>query len=128
VAAAGTSPRAALTQTITSRPTSKCIFWDWSGITHLAMKGPTLTPLASEPFLLIASPGHLPTGSGSLSLHDLDGAGFVDFPPGWGTRVAIDQAFAAAGLERSVDVEVADVTTFIELPGPDSGSASYLDP
>jgi DNA-binding transcriptional LysR family regulator len=77
--------------------------------------GLTLTPLASEPFLLIAAPDRLPAGGVDLTLRDLDGAGFVDFPPGWGTRVAIDQAFAAAGFERSVDVEVADVTTFIEL-------------
>jgi DNA-binding transcriptional LysR family regulator len=80
-----------------------------------APSGLSLIPLASEPFLLIASPDHLPAGGVDLTLQDLDGAGFVDFPPGWGTRVAIDQAFAAAGLERSVDVEVADVTTLIEL-------------
>ena len=77
--------------------------------------GLSLTPLASEPFVLIAAPNRLPAKGRRLRLRDLDGAGFVDFPPGWGTRVAIDQAFSAAGVGRSVDVEVADVTTFIEL-------------
>jgi DNA-binding transcriptional LysR family regulator len=77
--------------------------------------GLSITPLASEPFFLIAAPDRLPTGGVDLTLRDLDGAGFVDFPPGWGTRVTIDQAFAAAGFERSVEVEVADVTTYIEL-------------
>jgi DNA-binding transcriptional LysR family regulator len=80
-----------------------------------APPGVSLTPLASEPFFLIAAPNRLPAGGKGLTLRDLDGAGFVDFSPGWGTRVAIDQAFASAGLERSVDVEVADVTTLIEL-------------
>jgi DNA-binding transcriptional LysR family regulator len=77
--------------------------------------GLSVSPLASEPFLLIAAPGRLAAGSEEFTLRDLDGMGFVDFPPGWGTRVAIDQAFAAAGFRRSVEVEVADVTTFIEL-------------
>jgi DNA-binding transcriptional LysR family regulator len=77
--------------------------------------GLSTTPLASEPFFLIAARDRLPAGGEELTLSDLGGAGFVDFPPGWGTRVAIDQAFAAAGFERSVEVEVADVTTYIEL-------------
>lgn len=77
--------------------------------------GLAIRPLASEPFLLLAAPDRLPADGRDLTLGDLAGAGFVDFPLGWGTRAAIDQAFAAAGLERSVDVEVADVTTFVEL-------------
>jgi DNA-binding transcriptional LysR family regulator len=77
--------------------------------------GLSITPLATEPFFLIAARGRLPAGGADLTLRDLDGMGFVDFPPGWGTRVAIDQTFAAAGFERSVDVEVADVTTLVEL-------------
>jgi DNA-binding transcriptional LysR family regulator len=77
--------------------------------------GLSITRLASEPFLLLAAPDRLPPDGADLTLRDLDGAGFVDFPSGWGTRVAIDQAFAAAGLGRSVEVEVADVTTLIEL-------------
>jgi DNA-binding transcriptional LysR family regulator len=71
--------------------------------------------LASEPFLLVAAPGRLPAGGVGLTLRDLEGAGFVDFPSGWGTRAIIDRAFAAAGVERYVGVEVADVTTFIQL-------------
>jgi DNA-binding transcriptional LysR family regulator len=77
--------------------------------------GLSISPLASEPFLLIAAPDRLPAGGVGLTLRDLDGMGFVDFPLGWGTRAAIDQAFAAAGFGRSVDVEVADVATYIEL-------------
>jgi DNA-binding transcriptional LysR family regulator len=82
---------------------------------HGAPTGLSAVPLASEPFLLFAAPGRLPAGGVALTLRDLDGADFVDFPPGWGTRVTIDSAFAAAGVGRTVGAEVADVTTFIEL-------------
>ncbi|MBO0809359.1 MAG: hypothetical protein J2P32_13765, partial [Actinobacteria bacterium] len=30
---------------------------------------------------------------------------FIDFPPGWGNRAVVDQAFAAAGLDRQVTFE-----------------------
>jgi DNA-binding transcriptional LysR family regulator len=100
--------------------------------------GLSITPLATEPFFLFAARGRLPSGGKDLTLRDLEGAGFVDFPPGWGTRVAIDQAFAAAGFERSVEVEVADVSTYVELVRAGLGlgflprsmfasSAMYLD-
>lgn len=77
--------------------------------------GLSITPLAGEPFVLLAAPGRLPGGGVGLTLRDLEGADFVDFPTGWGTRAVIDRAFAASGSERSVGVEVADVATFIEL-------------
>ena len=36
---------------------------------------------------------------------------FVDAPPGYGTRTVIDNAFRAAGVERTVTLEVADLGT-----------------
>jgi DNA-binding transcriptional LysR family regulator len=36
---------------------------------------------------------------------------FVDGPPGYGNRIVVDNAFAAAGVDRTVAVEVADVGT-----------------
>ncbi len=36
---------------------------------------------------------------------------FVDGPPGYGNRAVVDNAFAAAGVERTVAVEVADIGT-----------------
>jgi DNA-binding transcriptional LysR family regulator len=36
---------------------------------------------------------------------------FVDGPPGYGNRTVVDNAFAAAGVERTVVVEVADIGT-----------------
>lgn len=46
-----------------------------------------------------------------MALADLAGMTFVDAPPGYGTRIVIDKAFAAAGVERSVALEVADLGT-----------------
>jgi DNA-binding transcriptional LysR family regulator len=36
---------------------------------------------------------------------------FVDGPPGYGNRMVVDQAFAAAGVERTIALEVADIGT-----------------
>jgi DNA-binding transcriptional LysR family regulator len=46
-----------------------------------------------------------------VSLADLAGMSFVDGPPGYGNRTVADNAFAAAGIERTVVVEVADIGT-----------------
>jgi DNA-binding transcriptional LysR family regulator len=79
------------------------------------LPGLSATLLATEPLLLACAPGQLPDAPMELELVALDGATFVDFPLGWGSRTAVDLAFAAAGIERTVPVEVADVTTFVEL-------------
>lgn len=73
------------------------------------------TVLASEPLLVFAAPGSLPAGRGAVPLHQLAGAAFVDFPAGWGVRIAVDKAFSEAGLRRQATIEVADVTTFRAL-------------
>jgi len=49
-----------------------------------------------------------------VRLKDLANQEFVDGPPGWGTRVLVDRAFAAAGLERRVTVEVAHLNAVPE--------------
>lgn len=77
--------------------------------------GLSMTVLASEPFLLACAPDQLPGAPPVMALEDLDGEPFVDFPLGWGVRTVVDRAFAAAGIDRTVTVEVADVTTFVEL-------------
>ncbi len=43
-----------------------------------------------------------------MTLDQLAGEAFIDFPPGWGNRAVVDRAFAAAGLDRQVPFEVAD--------------------
>jgi DNA-binding transcriptional LysR family regulator len=77
--------------------------------------GLTATVLATESLVLVGAPGSLPASRAAVPLGDLQHATFVDFPTGWGTRTAADEAFAAAGLHREVSIEVADVTTFTAL-------------
>ena len=47
----------------------------------------------------------------SVPLAELAGMSFVDGPPGYGNRMVVDQAFAAAGVERTIALEVADIGT-----------------
>jgi DNA-binding transcriptional LysR family regulator len=74
--------------------------------------GLSTTVLVSEPLVLIGSPGSLPSGRSPLAVSDLSRASFVDFPLGWSTRTAADQVF---GGERQITIEVADVSTFVDL-------------
>ena len=39
----------------------------------------------------------------------------VDLPEGWGIRIAVERAFAAAGITRTVAYEVNDTATMVEF-------------
>jgi DNA-binding transcriptional LysR family regulator len=80
-----------------------------------APAGVTAVPLGSEDLFLVAAPERSPSGRGPIPLEGLLDATFVDFPIGWGIRTVVDRAFAAAGLDRRVGIEVADVGTFVQL-------------
>ena len=67
--------------------------------------------IASIPLMLVVPAGHPLARWGSVPLADLAGMSFVDSPPGYGNRTVVDNAFAAAGVERTVAVEVADFGT-----------------
>jgi DNA-binding transcriptional LysR family regulator len=77
--------------------------------------GVTAIPLGSEDLVLVAAPGQALSGGGPVPLRALVDTTFVDFPAGWAVRTVIDRAFAAAGLDRRVSIEVADVPTVIQL-------------
>ena len=77
--------------------------------------GLTVMTLATEPVLLGCAPGHRFAGRDAVSVTELAGEPFVDFTPGWGTRMVADQLFARAGVERSIDVEVADAVIHATL-------------
>jgi DNA-binding transcriptional LysR family regulator len=77
--------------------------------------GLTVHPLASEPMSLACPPDHTFASRRFIPLSELDGARFVDFPPGWGTRRSVDQLFLESGLQREIAVEVADIPTVIDL-------------
>ncbi|MDX6257168.1 MAG: hypothetical protein QOJ11_3502 [Frankiales bacterium] len=72
-------------------------------------------PLATEEMRLACPPGHPLDRSGSISLAELNGERFVDFPLGWGTRTSVDLLFAGASLHRQIVVEVPDVSTLVDL-------------
>jgi DNA-binding transcriptional LysR family regulator len=71
--------------------------------------------IAAEEMLLACPPDHPLARRRHIALSELDGERFVDYPPGWGTRLGVDRLFADAGLNRLIEVEVGDVPTVAEL-------------
>jgi DNA-binding transcriptional LysR family regulator len=67
--------------------------------------------LATAPLELYVPSAHPLAGAGRVSLAQLAEFPFVDSPPGFGNRTVVDQAFAGAGVEREVTLEVADIGT-----------------
>lgn len=84
-------------------------------VTGDAPPGVRMAPLAAEPLVLLCHPDHQLARLAVAGLDDLAGAAFVGFQPGWGARVLADRAFAAAGLEHRVELEVNDVHTLLDL-------------
>ncbi|NLU76598.1 LysR family transcriptional regulator [Streptomyces sp. HNM0575] len=81
-------------------------------------QGVRLTPLTSEQLVLLCHPRHRLAGSAGgdgARWAELKGEALVDFQPDWGVRQLTDRAFAAAGVERQVALEVNDVHSLIEL-------------
>ncbi len=71
--------------------------------------------LGSAPMVLACPAGHRLARRARIGLADLVDETLVDFPPGWGVRMAVDGSFAAAGLERRVTLESGDSQTLIDL-------------
>lgn len=77
--------------------------------------GVQLTPLAREPIVLAVPTGHPLAAHPDVDLATLGEQTLVDLPSGYGTRIAIDQSFADAGVTRTVTYEVNDIATMIEF-------------
>ncbi|MGO9793014.1 MAG: LysR substrate-binding domain-containing protein [Solirubrobacteraceae bacterium] len=77
--------------------------------------GVQLTPLASEPIMLAVPAGHQLAKRAGIELPALRDETLVDLPAGWGIRTAVDRAFAAAGVTRTIAYEVNDTATMIEF-------------
>jgi len=77
--------------------------------------GLDLIPLAREPIVLAVPGGQPLASSPEITLAALGDQTLVDLPPGWGIRVAVDRAFAAAGVTRSITYEVNDTAMMLEF-------------
>jgi DNA-binding transcriptional LysR family regulator len=67
--------------------------------------------LAATPIVLVVRADHRLADLTTATLGQLADERFVDFPAGYGNRVVVDRTFAAAGMDRHVTIEVADMTT-----------------
>ena len=64
-----------------------------------------------EQLHLVLPEGHRLALAGEVRIEDLAGEAFVDFPEGYGNRFVVDRAFAAAGLQRHVAIQVMDIAS-----------------
>ncbi|GAA3999255.1 LysR substrate-binding domain-containing protein [Streptomyces sp. NBC_01352] len=81
-------------------------------------------PLTSEPMTVLCHPSHrLATAGAAVTPEELGGEIFVDFHPDWGPRRITDAAFAAAGVRRTVALEVNDVHSLLDLVDENLGIA-----
>lgn len=90
---------------------------------HDGASGVTLTPVAAEPMTLACGPTHPLRDRDNVDLRELCDETFVDFDRGWVTRDVVDQAMAAAGVQRRVAFEVNDVHWLLDLVGYGLGVA-----
>lgn len=74
-----------------------------------------LVPLAQESMVVLCAAGHRLAAGPRVAWTGLQGEPFIDFHPDWGPRRAADEAFAAAGVRRTVALEVNDVHSLLEL-------------
>jgi DNA-binding transcriptional LysR family regulator len=77
--------------------------------------GLELTALGREAMPLAVHDAHPLAGRADVELGALTEETFADGPPNWGTRIAADRAFAAAGVQRRVTLEVNDTQTLVEF-------------
>ncbi|TDC40408.1 LysR family transcriptional regulator [Micromonospora sp. 15K316] len=78
-------------------------------------KGLQLTPIDTQVMRFCCAPDHPLAERADVELSALTGEVFADGPETWGSRIATDRAFAAAGIERVVRYEVADVGGLLDL-------------
>ncbi|MFC4022062.1 LysR family transcriptional regulator [Micromonospora sp. GCM10011542] len=66
--------------------------------------------LVRLPQVLVVPADHPLARRDSVTLAEVAGESFIDYPLGYATRTANDRAFSAAGLERTIALEATDVT------------------
>ena len=75
----------------------------------------TTWELLRVPQVLAVPAGHRLARRRSVTVADLAGEAFVDFPPGFGTRTLIDQKFEATGIQRRVVVEALGIENGVQF-------------
>lgn len=80
-----------------------------------APPGVVITTLSTQPIHFACSADHRLAGRADVELSMLADEVFADLPLRWGTRIANDQAFAAAGVQRTVAYEINDTSTLVEF-------------
>jgi DNA-binding transcriptional LysR family regulator len=76
--------------------------------------GVRLADLTVADLCLVVPVGHALADRSEVTLFDLAGESFIDFPTSYGNRAVTDRAFAAAGIQRHVAIEINNIRT-----GPD---------
>jgi DNA-binding transcriptional LysR family regulator len=67
------------------------------------------------PQQLVVPAAHPLAARDSVTLAEVAGEQFIDYPLGYANRTTNDRAFAAAGLQRTIAMEVADVSVAAEF-------------
>lgn len=75
----------------------------------------SVRPIARATMSLVCRRDNPLSGARNVRLIDLEYQHFIDFPTGWGNRVIIDSLFASHQANRSVVVEVTEVTTALTM-------------
>ncbi|MEV4811009.1 LysR family transcriptional regulator [Micromonospora avicenniae] len=71
--------------------------------------------LSTDEVVLACPPDHPLAGRNGVDIAELAGESFIEFPPGWGVRCAVDQAFASAGVYRTGTIQMNDMSTILDL-------------
>jgi DNA-binding transcriptional LysR family regulator len=80
-----------------------------------SVRNVSVRALAAEPLLFVCPTNHHLAQRKVVTPELIRDETFVEFVPGWGIRTAVDQLFAGARTERSIAVEVPDVSTCLAL-------------
>ena len=73
--------------------------------------GIRVRPAGTRRLELVLPEGHRLAAAAEVRIGDLAGERFVDFPAGYGNRIVTDKAFADAGVQRHVTIEVTNIAS-----------------
>jgi DNA-binding transcriptional LysR family regulator len=83
-----------------------------------------VVPLVASGFVAILPMGHPQAERSEVAIVDLAAERWIDSPPGYASRIAIDRVFSSRGLDRVVFAEVADASEMPKLVAAGLGVAA----